>query len=289
MFSVEYVAQLVSKLSNTLLTSDAAIALTAAVDTVAAEILELVGYRTQNRKSNLISSRDVMLAISGDKELVFSFPGSFRDAGAPPVKSQLDSPDIATSSFSQFGPIFKTALRDTPFCSSLIDPRDGLHYIYDPEDDSCVHSPELDSASAHCVQQRMEMAFRSLSEEHQKLARLEMQTDFLDPDLDLNRHAKNIIRLQNTGGLCINPIAFRQIVLSIAKKNQSCARFSEEAFGYLHTSAEHYLYSILCKANAQSADLGRVVLVLTDRDIMSAKASYQRFQQTQQSLRPVYL
>jgi hypothetical protein len=51
-----------------------------------------------------------MLAISEDKELAYTFSGSFRDAGTVPVGSQLDSPDIATSSFSQFGPIFKRGL-----------------------------------------------------------------------------------------------------------------------------------------------------------------------------------
>jgi histone H3/H4 len=123
----------------------------------------------------------------------------------------------------------------------------------------------------------MEKAFSALSEEHQKLARLEMNTEFLDPDLDLNRHAKNVLRLQKEGGLCIDPISFRQLVISIAQNYHRELRFTEEAHGYIQTSTEHYLYSILCKANSQScSDLGRVILVLSDRDIMTAKASYQR-------------
>ena len=69
-FCVEHVAFIASRLTNKVpFTVDAAIYLTAVVEYMIAELLELSGNAAKDLSTTILSPRHIMLAITGDEEL----------------------------------------------------------------------------------------------------------------------------------------------------------------------------------------------------------------------------
>ena len=173
-FVPEHVALLADRERNLLMTAPGAVALTAVMEYVVAEVLELAGKTADaHSPDGYITPRHVMLAVQNDEELAAVFCQCvFRRAGVLPCILPRIQPDFAVEELAFLDRMAAKAMaarsddmirdRITP---TFIDPRTGLHYAVEPtalNPCNAVPCPVLDVLSQETREERQRMAVAAL-------------------------------------------------------------------------------------------------------------------------------
>ena len=178
-FDVEGVAALAATAHKAaLLTEGGAVYLTAVLQYLCAELLELSGDAARADGQAMIGPRHVMLAIRNDEELrELCAHAVIREAGVPPAPEAAGAQELRDHPFDT---VFADMLRSAPG-GVLVDPRDGCHKCL-KEESAGSHStvqalPALDAACACGPLARRSEAVEALTD-RQREARLARNNTF---------------------------------------------------------------------------------------------------------------
>ena len=240
-FSPEKVAQFCGREENVVLSDGAAVYLTATVEYLVAELMELAGNAAKESQSDFIEGIHVCRAINNDKEVseVFlsktsafgGYWGVIR-GGLFAIHGNAIPQGTASTAFTRM--LHTKALR-MPY-RVIVDPRDGKHYRASAEQGQWTIMPELDAASPIPAPLRRHAAIASLSRAEQILLqrcfREKMETEgMMGSDSRLRRSDLHIPMM------VFYPLC-RQLISEPADERGVEMRFTAEAIDILQEALE---------------------------------------------------
>lgn len=167
-FSPEKIALLCAKEENVVLSDGAAVYLTATVEYLVAELMELAGNSAKDSDSDFIEARHIAFAIYNDKEVseVFLTGNNFFGGHQGIVRGGSSAKTFRSTNHRIANAAFDKILHGKAGMMPhrvIVDPRDGQHYRALSEDGPLIHMYELDAASDSPVSSRKQAAIAALS------------------------------------------------------------------------------------------------------------------------------
>jgi len=243
-------------------------AISAALEYLSAELLELAGNQCRDRRSKLISNRDLYLAIVKDQELHDTFNCCiFSDSGTSfkiiDVDEILDD-DFDTNT-STFDILFSSVQSDTKMF--MIDPRDGI--LKDIKSEESYESVNLFRASS-----TMPLLYEKLSSHSRdrlKFIAINNLTTDLKSTIEsfsefniyshFKRIQKDIMREQERTDYCISFATWRSLINKY-KGNDQC--MTEESYRMIALAIENEIIGLLADAAIVARENKRMIVTRND-------------------------
>ena len=289
-FSPEKVVLIASRMTIDFpMTEDAVVYLAAIMEYITAEFLELSGNVS---KQNVLSCRDILLAIRSDEELDRMFKDCvIREGGIIPHIHNNLIPTVKNGGESAFEKLMiikaKHAAAAANYkCAVFVDPRTGLHMGVNTEDDeeSVVHLSELDKISQVFLQEdRRMMAEAALSETEIAMMKAEGwyvlaedcedKTEGWTPEpLNRihNRRLAEIMREQQSNDYIFSCIALKQLLSEIGQQGwyNTEINYTQEALEAIQAYLESYLVDLAKGAILAAIQAGRSIVKAKDLQLV---------------------
>ena len=264
-FCVPSVAAIASRVQHgSILDIGASVYLTAVVEYMVAELLELAGNAARDFKSSFITPRHILLALFNDEELYrFCKNAIIREGGVVPnihsvllPKKSEEAPPLSET----FDQVFLEMIKKSKH-NFLVDPRDGLHKCI--EFDASNASPEavrrfergashlfrrlpvLDAACTRGKMGRQKIAIEALNDHQRRVFDACQQNPEVHYDfrLDEIRHYQRATtcHITNTRGFC-------RLVEEIGQDYKTDLVYTDEAKVALQAFGEAYLVRLYSDA-----------------------------------------
>jgi len=270
-FDVMTVSAIATKLhKGIILTAGAAVYLTAVIEYMCAELLELSGNAARDNRRSKITTRHILLALDNDEEL-HKYKGNvaIREGGVLPNIYSIFVKEFSsvTDDPEPFIEVFKDMLKASSSLDTeqkiLIDPRDGNHkmlleqHVEDETDENLlVPLPELDAICELHQPARQREALKALNAK-QKDA---LNRYYADEKQQAKKHLSDIRNAQRSCGFCFDRSAFRDVVREVGQDYKTDLDYTGEVFDALQCATETYLVDLFDDANLETIHARRVQL-----------------------------
>ncbi len=252
-FDFRKVATVANRVQSFPFTKEAAIALAACTEYMAAEVLELSGNASRDNKSPIIEPRHIMLAVRNDDELDTVYTKAcFRDSGLlKHIHSAfLNLTDDLSEEQEERLRSIRTKL-EISSSKAFIEPRTGKYYSLpgDEEDDEIDDLSYLYSLTSHHSLKKMDhfeedqrreaVMFGLLDENDREFFRnLEKSPTQLRKlrEIEVREEQESIAR-------CLDPLDLYAVIMQESDLSQFT--LSHEAFCLLHEALEDHVISVL--------------------------------------------
>lgn len=281
-FNPEHAALITERLLGNFPMSDgASVYVTAVIEYLNAEILELSGNAAKTERQLAINCRHVQLALINDDELNNLFPSCvLREGGVRPIiRAEQAEGTEPTLAFERVlvakGQAAAAATGHA--CVVLVDPRTGLHMGVSTGD-QLYPLPVLDAISRESQCERQQMAEAALSEEERAVMKAEGYCalhDDVEPEAlgwareslsALQRRRVNEIRYEQQSTSYIFPhTAFSRLAYEVGLDFIADIYYSAEALDCMQSLTEAYLIRLVRDAQLEAAHSRR--LEIQPRDV----------------------